>query len=120
MKYIKQILIIFIVSFAAEMIKKYLPFPIPASIYGIGIMFLCLLTGIIKEEQISDVADYMISVMPIFFIEPSIKLMNSFDIVKGSVIKIFVVAIVSTFVANLVTGFVCNMLMKGKYGDGVR
>ena len=111
MNYLKQILIILSVSFAAETIKYILPFPIPASIYGIGIMFTCLMTGIIKEEQIADVADYMIAIMPIFIIEPSVALMNSLGLVRGKVIQILIAAFVSTVAANLVTAAVSSLIM---------
>ncbi len=112
MKYLKQLMIIMSVSFLAETIKYILPFPIPASIYGIAVMFLCLMTGIIKEEQIADVADYMIAIMPIFFIEPSVALMNSLGLVRGKVLQILLAAFLSTVAANLITAIVSSLIMK--------
>ena len=68
MKYIFQFLIIGTISFVAEVLDILLPFPIPASVYGLVIMFLLLLFKVIKPEQIADVADFFVAVMPIFFI----------------------------------------------------
>ena len=48
MKYVKQFLIIIGISLAGEILKYILPLPIPASIYGMAILFIALLTGIIK------------------------------------------------------------------------
>ena len=51
MKYVKQFLIIIGISLAGEILKYILPLPIPASIYGMAILFIALLTGIIKLRQ---------------------------------------------------------------------
>ena len=63
MKYVFQFLIIGTISFVAEVLDILLPFPIPASVYGLVIMFLLLLFKIIKPEQIADVADFFVAVM---------------------------------------------------------
>ena len=46
MKYIHQFLIILTVSFIGELLGLILPLPIPASVYGLGIMLICLFTGV--------------------------------------------------------------------------
>ena len=51
MKYLRQFLIILAVSFAGELLNLYLPLPVPASIYGMVIMFTCLATGFIPLEK---------------------------------------------------------------------
>ena len=40
MKYLKQFLIILAISFIGEILKYIVPLPIPASIYGMVIMFI--------------------------------------------------------------------------------
>ena len=45
MKYLKQLLIILGISFLGELLKYFLPLPIPASIYGMVILFALLLSG---------------------------------------------------------------------------
>ena len=45
MKYLKQFLIILSISLVGELLKYLLPLPIPASIYGMVILFVALLTG---------------------------------------------------------------------------
>ena len=48
MKYVKEFGIILIVSLVGELLNYFLPLPVPASIYGLVLMFLCLMLGIIK------------------------------------------------------------------------
>ena len=53
MKYVRQFLIILVVSFAGELLNFLLPLPVPASIYGLVIMLLCLMTGLIPLDAVS-------------------------------------------------------------------
>ena len=43
MKYVKEFGIILIVSLVGELLNYFLPLPVPASIYGLVLMFLCLM-----------------------------------------------------------------------------
>ena len=51
MKYVKEFGIILIVSLVGELLNHFLPLPVPASIYGLVLMFLCLMLGIIKQKK---------------------------------------------------------------------
>ena len=42
MKYVKQFVIIIAISFIGEFLKYVLPLPVPASIYGMVLMFAAL------------------------------------------------------------------------------
>ena len=53
MKYIKQFLVIIAISLVGELLHYLLPLPVPASIYGMVIMFAGLMTGLIKLDAVS-------------------------------------------------------------------
>ena len=55
MRYSLQAVIIAAVTFAAELIKYFVPLPVPASIYGLLLLFALLKSGILKLEQIEGV-----------------------------------------------------------------
>ena len=112
MKYVKQFAIIASVSFVGELLNKVLPFPVPGSVYGLVLMVILLLTKIVKLEMIEDTADFMISIMPIFFVPSSVGLMTSFDTLKGNVWKVFLICFVSTIIVNVVTGHVAQLVIK--------
>lgn len=42
MKYLRQFMIILLVSFWGELLKYVIPLPVPASIYGLVILFILL------------------------------------------------------------------------------
>lgn len=112
MKYMMQICIIATISFIAELLHFFLPLPIPASVYGLILMFVLLCLKIIKLPQIEDVADWMLSIMPIFFIAPSVGLINSFDSIKGQVIPLVLICFVSTMVVTALTGLVAQGIIR--------
>lgn len=69
MKYLKQFLIILAISFIGEILKYIVPLPIPASIYGMVIMFICLQTKILKLDDVKSVGKFLIEIMPVMFIQ---------------------------------------------------
>ena len=61
MKYLKQFLIIIAISMIGEILKYLLPLPVPASIYGMVILFVGLMTGIIKLESVREAGKFLIT-----------------------------------------------------------
>ena len=68
MKFLKQFLIILVITFMGEGLKYLLPLPIPASIYGMVLLFLALMTRIVKLESVRDAGKFLIEIMPVMFI----------------------------------------------------
>ncbi len=52
MKYFKQFGVILTVSFLGEVLHAVLPLPVPASIYGLVLMLIALMTGIIPLAKV--------------------------------------------------------------------
>ena len=108
MKYMIQIGVISTIAFIAELLHFILPLPIPASVYGMAILFFCLCLGIIKMEMVEGVADWILSIMPIFFIAPTVGLIEAFENIKGQVIPLVLMCFVSTVVVTSVTGLIAQ------------
>lgn len=114
MKYVIQISIIIGISFIGELLHEILPFLVPGSVYGMLLLFILLLTGVVKEKQIQESADFLISIMPLFFIPPAVALMTSFDAIRGNIIKILSICVVSTIVTIVITGKIAQWLVRKK------
>lgn len=112
MKYIFQLTIIFGISFVGELLNALLPLPVPASVYGLVILFLLLCTKIIKLEQVETVSEYLMAIMPIFFIEPTVGIMKSYGLVKGKILPLFVACFLSFGAVIAVTGLVSQMMIR--------
>ena len=117
MKYVKQFGIILLVSLVGELLNYALPLPVPASIYGLVLMFVCLITGLIKLSDVHDTACFLIEIMPIMFIPPAVGLMASWDVIRANLLAYVVIALVTTVIVMGVSGLVTQgVLRKGKKG----
>ena len=68
MKYVKQFSIILGISFLAELLEILIPFPIAASVYGLVIMLVGLITKLIPLEKVETAADFLVDAMSIMFV----------------------------------------------------
>lgn len=114
MKYIHQFLIIITISFIGELLSTLLPFPIPASVYGLIIMLICLFTKIIKLNQIENVADWLIIIMPLLFVPSAVSLINVADTLLQDILIISVITLVSTIIVMVVTGKIAQLIIERK------
>lgn len=119
MKYIKQILIILGFSFAGQVLAAVIPFPVPAAIYGFVLLFIALCTGLLKEEAVSDTANFLISGMGILFVAPAVNILSYYGVIAPALVPICVIVVSSTFVVFAVAGLVTQWLRrKGDKTDG--
>jgi len=77
MPLIRQFAIIAGVSCLGEGLRMLIPLPIPASVYGLVLMLLGLMTGVIKLEKVQYGAAFLIEIMPLLFIPAAVGLTQS-------------------------------------------
>lgn len=112
MKYLKQFLIILTISLIGEVLKTLIPLPIPASIYGMVILFVCLLSGVIKLEAVRDVGRFLIQIMPVMFIPAGVELMTSWNVLSPILVPASVVTVVVLIAVMVVTGRVSQKIIR--------
>lgn len=118
MKLIKQFLIIIAFSFAGEVLHAVLPLPIPASIYGIALLFAALETKKLKVQDIAETSAFLIEIMPIMFIPAAVGLLKSWDVVKDSLPAYVAVTVVSTFAVMYAAGAVTQAIIRRNKKEG--
>ena len=116
MKYIKQLSIILLLSFLGELIHYLLPLPIPASIYGLILMFAALLSGILPLSAVKETGSFLIEIMPMMFIPSAVGLMESWGILQPVLLPYAVMIVVSTVVVMAVAGRVTQFIIRRKGG----
>ncbi len=116
MKYIKQFGVILFFAFLGEVLNALIPLPIPASIYGLLLLFTALFTHIISLEAVYDAAKFLIEIMPLMFIPASVGLMTSWGILKGVWLPVVVITLLSTVVVMAVTGKCTDLFLKHGLG----
>ena len=110
MKYLRQLLIILIFSFIGEVLHSLIPIQVPASIYGLVLLFIALLTGIIQLPQVKEAAKYLIEIMPLMFIPAAVGLLEAWNIIQSVWLQYLAVTAVSTVFVMAVTGRVAQMI----------
>lgn len=116
MKYLKQLTIILIISLVSETLGYLIPLPVPASVYGLILMFILLCTHVVKLEDVEEVGDFFLQVMPFFFVAPTVGIVTSYDAIKGNILLLLVMSFVSTVVTIFVTGWVAQLIIRWKKG----
>lgn len=116
MQYISQFFIIMLLSFTGEFLHILIPIPIPASIYGMILMFTVLSTKIVKLEQIKDVGEFLVSILPILFVAPIVSLLDCMEKIRDHLVPILVILCVSTVVCFAVSGRVTQMCIHKEKG----
>jgi len=114
MKYLSQFLIIIAFSFLAELLNWLLPFTIPASIYGIILLFIALEFKIVKVKDVREVSNFLIYIMPLMFLPPAVGLLDAWSSIKESWIYLVIISVVSTFAVMAVTGWVSQWIIGRK------
>ena len=110
MKFLRQFMIILLLSFLGEVLKMFIPLPIPASVYGLVLMLLCLVTGILKTSQVKEAAFFLIEIMPVMFIPAAAGLIDSWNDLQPLLLPILVITVVITIFVMVVTGKIAQMI----------
>ena len=114
MAYLKQFCVIILFSFLGELCHLFIPWPIPASIYGIVLLFGALAGGLVSEKAVEPVGTDLVSLLPLLFVAPTVGLLDYWSLIAPKVFQILAVVVVSTGVVFFVSGKVTQLLMKGK------
>ena len=110
MKFLRQFMIILLLSFLGEVLKMFIPLPIPASVYGLVLMLVCLMTGVLKTSQVKDAAFFLIEIMPVMFIPAAAGLIDSWKVLQPLLLPILVITVGITVFVMVITGKVAQMI----------
>ena len=111
MKYLTQFFWILLFCALGEVLAAVIPFPIPAAIYGLVLLFLALSLKILKVTQVADAAHYLISIMGVFFVSPVVNILAYWGVIAPNVGAICVILLVTTVLVFGVSGLVTKALL---------
>lgn len=112
MKFIKQLVIILTISLIAELMELLIPIPVAASMYGLVLMLWGLITKVIPLEKVEGVADFLVEILPIMFIPPTVGIMASVEALKEMLVPLVVISIVSTVLIMVATGRTTQSILR--------
>ena len=117
MKYLSQFLIILGFTCLGEALQRILPLPIPASVWGLALLFFALCLKIIRVEQVKDAGGFLTSILPILFVAPAVGILEHWALIRDRFLPIALLLIGSTVLTFGIAGKVTGFFLK-KGGDG--
>ena len=114
LKLFKQFTIIIFLSFLGEVLHTLIPFPIPASIYGIMLLFFLLERNVLRIDDIREVSDFLIFIMPLLFIPPAVGLIDVWDELRASLTAYATIIIAVTLIVMVATGRITQWFLQNQ------
>ena len=112
MRLMRQFGIIAAITCIGELMKYLIPLAIPGSIYGLVLMMGCVMTGIIKLDQVKETAEFLIEIMPLMFIPAGVGLMTSWEELSQILLPVCVITLISTVLVMGITGRVMERMLR--------
>lgn len=112
MKYLSQFLIIMGFTLAGEALQRLLPLPIPASVYGLVLLFAALCAGLVKLEQVKTAGNFLSSLLPLLFVSPTVGIVENWALIRPQLLPIALLLAASTVVTFGISGGFAQKLMR--------
>ena len=112
MKFVFQFARILLCCILGEILHNLLPLPIPASIYGLMILLIFLLTGLYKLEQVKETGNFLTGLFTLLLTPAATGVMDLFDVLAEIWLPILIALVPVTFLVFGVSGRVTQWLMK--------
>ena len=112
MKFFKQFGWIMFVTCLGEILKYLLPFPIPASIYGLVLMMVFLMTGLIKLDRVYQAGTFLIEIMALMFIPAAVGIIESWGQLERIILPVSIITVITTIVVMIVSGKVTQFILE--------
>lgn len=117
MKYLSQMCIILGFTLVGEALQRVIPLPIPASVYGLVLLFAALCLGLVKVEQVKETGDFLRSLLPLLFVAPTVGIVEHWGLIAPKLVPIGLLLAASTVITFGVSGTITR-LFSGKGDKG--
>ena len=107
MKIMMQLAIIFLLCLIGEAIAAILPFPFPASVISMILVFCFLLWGPLKVYHIRKQTDFLLDNMAFFFIPPAVSIVENLHYMEGKL-----AILISIFTTFAITAWTVTAMVK--------
>ena len=114
MKYIYQFCVIMIFVLLGQMCEHFIPLPIAGSIYGLVLLFLSLVLGIVKLHWVEDIANWFHGTMALFFVAPAVAVIDIWADI-ANIWWILVLLMIAAYIVTMITtGVTADTLIRNK------
>ena len=107
-----QIIVLFLFSYVGDSISSLFKLPIPGSIVGLLLLFLCLYFKIIPEAFVKDGAGFILVMLPLFFIPATVGIIQYPNFLSGKGVILIGIVMISTFLTMIISGYSSQFVEK--------
>lgn len=104
-------------TLTGEALQRIIPLPIPASVYGLALLFTALCLKIVKVEQVKETGTFLTSILSILFVSPAVGIVDDWGLIQNDLLPILLLLSGSTILTFGVSGRLTQWLLK-KGGEG--
>lgn len=112
MKYLTQFLTIMGFTLVGEALQRLIPLPIPASVYGLTLLFLALCLKVVKVEQVKETGAFLTSILPILFVSPAVGIVEDWGLIADRLVPILLLLIGSTVLSFGISGRITQAILR--------
>lgn len=109
--FLYQAFIFSVIMLVSNFISSKLPFPMPASVVGLILLFTLLSLKIVKLEQVETLGTSLTSLISFLFVPSGISVINSLGIMEKSGVQIVLVIVIATITLLAITGLFAQLLV---------
>ncbi|OON88334.1 CidA/LrgA family protein [Oribacterium sp. C9] len=120
MKFVKEIVWIIAFTFIGEALNALLPLPVPAGVYGLILLLLSLVTGLVKLSDVEATGNFLLDTMTLMFIPAAVGIMSVTDVLLPVLIPYIIMIVISTIIVMTVTGLVASAILKHKESKNIK
>lgn len=95
-----------------EALQRLIPLPIPASVYGLALLFTALCLKIVKVDQIKEVGGFLTSILPVLFVSPAVGIVDCWALIQPNLLTLVLLVLASTAITFGVAGKVTQLFTK--------
>lgn len=107
-----QLFILWFIYVVSDYMVGLLHLPIPPSVFGMILLFLLLMTGVVKVKYIEKATSFLIRHLAFFLIPFAVGLMDYGGLIKASGIQLLIMIAGSSIIGLLVTSGLTQFLSR--------
>lgn len=112
MKFLKQMCVIFAVYLISVLISGLLPVAVPGSVIGMILLFLLLLSGLLKPEQVGDAGDFLGKNMAFLFVPTVVGIVQYIPVLLEHLLAFLVIIAVTTLLTFAAAAYTVTAVIR--------
>lgn len=111
MKIILQIGVVLAICLLGEGISLLLPIPFPGSVIAMILLFLLLLSGLLRPEHIRQKSDFLLQNMAFFFIPAGVGIVEYAEDLLPFLLPLLLICVITTVLTFAASAFTAKLVI---------